>query len=47
MLLIQAYFNADTGSFLFSVVIGILFYMKYRHLETEARHEEMLENFLK
>jgi hypothetical protein len=38
--------DADTGSFLFSVLIGILFYMKYRQLEMECEREELMENFL-
>jgi hypothetical protein len=38
--------DADTGSFLFSVLIAVLFYMKYRQLEIECEREEMIEHFL-
>jgi hypothetical protein len=38
--------NADTGSFLFGMVIAILFYFKYKELEAEAAEREFLENFL-
>ena len=39
--------NADSGSFLFSVIIAVLFYFKYKQLEAETIQEDMLENFLK
>lgn len=38
--------NADSGSFLFGVLIAVLFLFKYKQLEAEAEEREMLEHFL-
>jgi hypothetical protein len=38
--------DADAMSFIVSLVIGMLFYLKYKQLETEIEQEEMIENFL-
>ena len=39
--------DADSGSFLVSLVIAVLFYFKYRQLENETSREEMVDSFLR